>query len=274
MVFFPNCKINLGLHIVNKREDGFHNLETIFYPLPLCDIGEIIKKPSNNTTKIQVSGIQLDAGISDNICIKAFQLLKTDYPQITNLDIYLHKNIPVGAGLGGGSADGTFILKAISDLFYLQITAEQLAVYALQLGSDCPYFLYNQPAFATQRGEHLTPMEINLCGKYLVLINPGIHINTGWAFKNITPNNRSSNFQSIHSDNISEWKNILFNDFEEPVFTTFPEIQKIKKQLYTLGAIYASMSGTGSSVFGIFDKKLEHCEAHFPKSYFITNIDL
>lgn len=259
---------------MNKREDGFHNLETIFYPLPLCDIGEIIKKQDHSATQIHTSGIQIDASAEDNICIKAFQLLKADYPQISSLDIYLHKNIPAGAGLGGGSADGTFTLKAINDLFQLKISDEKLANYALQLGSDCPYFLYNQPAFATQRGENMIPINLDLSGKYLVLINPGIHINTGWAFKNITPNNQSANFQSIDANNISEWKNILINDFEAPVFATYPEIQQIKEQLYTLGAIYASMSGTGSSVFGIFDKKLERCDAHFPKSYFVTNIDL
>ena len=253
MVVFPNCKINLGLHILNKREDGFHDIETIFFPVPIEDALEVIV---NNNAQQQItyssSGIEVKGDIANNLCVKAYHLLKRDFPQLPNVRLHLHKAIPMGAGLGGGSADGTFTLTLLNNKFHLNLTEEQLIAYALQLGSDCPFFIYNKPCFATGRGERLKAIELNLSGYFLVIINPGIHINTGWAFKQITPHKHAVSLLSVIGEPVEMWKEGLTNDFEEPVFAQHPEIESIKNLLYQNNAVYAGMTGTGSTVFGIF----------------------
>ena len=183
MIVFPNCKINLGLHILGKREDGFHNLETVFYPLLFRDALELIPA-TNNTTEIEFtgSGLAVDGNVSDNLCVKAYYLLKKNFPQLPLVKIHLHKAIPMGAGLGGGSADAAFMLKLLNEKFNLNISTPQLLNYALELGSDCPFFIINKPCIATGRGEILEEIEVDLSAYKIVLINPGIHINTGWAF--------------------------------------------------------------------------------------------
>lgn len=253
MVTFPNCKINLGLHVVRKREDGFHDLETVFYPIPLRDALEIVQSPCKQTT-LTISGLKIDGGAADNICVKAYELLKKDFalPPVT---IHLHKVIPTGAGLGGGSSDGAFTLLLLNKKFDLNLTKDVLIKYALELGSDCPFFIKNNPCFATGRGEILEPVGIDLSTYKIVLINPGIHVNTGLAFSKIRPKADRLSVSEIIQQPIKNWKENLVNDFEESIFQQHSSIKEIKELLYSNGAVYASMSGSGSSVYGIFPEK-------------------
>ena len=281
MLVFPNCKINLGLQVTGKRADGYHNIKTIFYPLDLKDALEII---SSNYPQASVvfsqTGIPIAGDENDNLCIKAYHLLKKDFPDLPPVKIHLHKSIPMGAGLGGGSADGAFTLQLLNDTFHLNLSNGQLIAYALQLGSDCPFFIINKPCFAEGRGELLEPIAVSLKGYRLVLVNPGIHVNTGWAFTQLAiANNQTKTIkacktlQSIIVQPIANWKDELINDFEKPVFHQYPAIKAIKDGLYQQGALFASMSGSGSSVYAIFEN--ENLPAfHFPESYLVRNIEL
>ena len=252
MIAFPNCKINLGLQVLRKKESGYHDLETFFFPIPIHDALEILPSESD-TTEIISSGI--DTGdIEQNICLKAYRLLKKDYPQLPEVSIHLHKVIPLGSGMGGGSADGAVTLQLLNKKFNLNISQQLLSSYALELGSDCPFFLINKPALASVRGETLTPLEFSLNSYKIVIINPGIHVSTTEAFKNIIPAVPLKSIKEIIQQPISTWRHDLINDFEKPIFIKHPEIKEIKDSLYNGGAIYASMSGSGSSVFGIFEK--------------------
>ncbi len=273
MIVFPNCKINLGLNIIAKREDGFHNLETVFYPLAFRDALELIPA-TNNTTDIEFTGtgLAVDGNVSENLCVKAYHLIKKDFPQLPLVKIHLHKTIPMGAGLGGGSADAAFMLKLLNDKFKLNLSTPQLVNYALQLGSDCPFFIINKPCFATGRGEVLEEIATDLSGYKIVLINPGIHVNTGWAFSKLTPAVPLKFIKEIIKQPVETWKGELKNDFEEPVFAAHPQIKEITETLYQQGAIYAAMSGSGSTVFGIFEQDakpelLKEC------NYFIKTIN-
>ena len=252
MLSFPNCKINLGLHILGKRDDGFHNLETVFFPVPFKDALELI--PSTNTgIEFTATGLAVDGNAADNLCVKAYHLLKKDFPEIPTIKIHLHKAIPLGAGLGGGSADAAFMLKLLNEKFKLNLSTDQLINYALQLGSDCPFFIINKPCLATGRGEMLEEIAVDLSAYKIVLINPGIHINTGWAFSNISPAQPARSIKEIIHQPVNTWKDELKNDFESAVFTAHPAIKEIKETLYSQGAVYAAMSGSGSTVFGIFE---------------------
>jgi len=273
VIAFPNCKINLGLHILQKRADGFHDLETVFYPIALQDGLEIIQNDSSLQKDIEFtnSGLTIDAQAEDNICVKAYHVLKKNFPQLPPVKMHLHKVIPSGAGLGGGSADGAFALVLLNKKFRLELNEQQLIQYALQLGSDCPFFIINKPAFAEGRGEHLQPINLDLSAFQFVLINPKIHINTGWAFSQITPNRKRELLKKIVDLPVSEWKKYLKNDFEQAVFSHYPEIKAIKDQLYEQGAVYASMSGSGSTVYGLFEK-ITHPQLDFPSYYFVKSI--
>jgi 4-diphosphocytidyl-2-C-methyl-D-erythritol kinase len=249
VVQFPNCKINLGLHITSKRADGFHNIETVFYPVGLKDILEIIV---SNQFEFSSTGITIPGDTSNNLCIKAYQLLQKDFPEIPAIKMHLHKNIPMGAGLGGGSADGAFTLQLLNDKFRLNLSQEQLIYYAAVLGSDCPFFILNTPVFATGRGEILESINLDLSNYTFALVHPGIHVNTKWAFEQIQPKTPPKSIKEIIQLPIEEWKHLLKNDFEAPIMQAHPEIEVIKNALYADGAVYASMSGSGSSVFGIY----------------------
>ena len=271
MIVFPNCKINLGLHILNKREDGFHNLETIFYPLPLKDALEVIRNEEQHADEVvfRNSGNLVEADTQNNLCIKAYDLLKKDFPTLPSIQMHLHKTIPMGAGLGGGSSDGAFTLKLLNEKFQLGLSTQQLINYALQLGSDCPFFIINQPVFATGRGELMETVELELSAYQFAIINPGIHINTGWAFEQLkirSDHEAGADLKSIIQQPVSTWKNQLINEFEEPVCKQYPEIATIKQQLYNAGAVYASMTGSGSTMFGIFSKDQKPALS-FPPSY-------
>ena len=254
MLVFPNCKINLGLHISGKREDGFHNLETVFYPVPFRDSLELLPNSYNNTEiEFTGTGLAVDGNTADNLCVKAYRLLKKDFPQLPAVKIHLHKAIPLGAGLGGGSADAAFMLKLLNEKFKLNLSTDQLINYALQLGSDCPFFIINKPCFATGRGEVLEETTVDLSAYKMVLINPGIHVNTGWAFSNFTPALPVKSIKEIIHQPINTWREELKNDFEEAVFAAHPPVKEIKESLYQQGAMYAAMSGSGSTIFGIFE---------------------
>jgi 4-diphosphocytidyl-2-C-methyl-D-erythritol kinase len=264
LISFPGCKINLGLSVIDKRSDGYHNLETIFYPLPVTDALEIVlSSPSLSYTNMRergeaifsTSGLIIDGTYSDNLCVKAYALLQKDFTKLPSIQMHLHKSIPMGAGLGGGSADGAVALLLLNTLNNLQLSKDQLLHYALLLGSDCPFFIINTPCFGTGRGEVLEPVSLDLSGYSFILVNPGIPINTGWAFSMLTiaETTKRHNIKKIVSGNISTWKDMLVNDFEKPVFEKYPEIKAIKDQLYHHGALYASMTGSGSTVFGLFD---------------------
>ena len=252
MIVFPNCKINLGLHVVKKRTDGFHDLQTVFYPIAIHDALEIIDAPADSANRFSFSGVAVEGKAEDNICAKAYQLLKKDFPELPPVSMHLHKNIPIGAGLGGGSADGAFALQLLNKKFALGLSSEKLIKYALMLGSDCPFFIFNKPSFATGRGENLQPLHLDLSSYKIAIVNPGIHINTGWAFQNITPVLPENDLQEAVMQPVENWRNVMSNDFEQPVFDKHPEIKKIKDKLYDAGALFASMSGSGSTVYGIF----------------------
>ena len=269
MILFPNCKINLGLHILRKREDGFHDLETIFYPIPLQDGLESIQHPSPATDiEFSSSGLQVTRNLADNICVKAFHLLKQDFPDLPAIKMHLHKTVPMGAGLGGGSADGAFTLLLLNRKFNLGLTQDQLINYALQLGSDCPFFILNTPCYGTGRGEKLEPLSLDLSSYQFAVVNPRIHVNTGWAFSQIQPTAERPCLKEIIQKPVSEWEEALRNDFEKPIAHHYPEIKDCKDQLYKQGAVYAAMSGSGSTVFGIFQKDSKPVFS-FPTHFFV-----
>lgn len=267
MVIFPNCKINLGLRILRKRTDGYHDLETVFYPIPWKDIVEVITKPGNKQEQpeFHASGLTVAGNEADNLCIKAYQLLRARFPELPSIKLYLHKAIPMGAGLGGGSADGAFTLRLLNEKYQLGLSATELIEMALQLGSDCPFFIYNEACFATGRGETLEPIQLTLEGYKILLVNPGIHIYTGWAFSQLDLSMPPAiSLKEIIQQPVPTWKVHLINDFEKPVFELHPEIGAIKDQLYSMGAEYAAMSGSGSTVFGLFREVPDFL---FPSSY-------
>jgi 4-diphosphocytidyl-2-C-methyl-D-erythritol kinase len=270
VLIFPDCKINLGLHVLNKRNDGFHNLETVFYPVPLYDGLEMVRLPdaAGKDLIFSISGNSLEVPADDNICSKAFRLLKRDFDQVTGIKMHLHKQIPGGAGLGGGSADGAYTLLLMNKIFNLGLSNEKLLAYALELGSDCPFFIVNKPAFATGRGEHMDILPLDLSPYKLILINPGIHISTAWAFSKITPSSARPSLKELINSPVRKWKDNLYNDFEFPVFNEYPQIKSIKELLYNKGAVYASLSGSGSTVYGLFENHPVHLP-EFPQHYFV-----
>ncbi len=256
MICFPNAKINLGLNIVSRRNDGFHNLETIFYPINIKDGLEIINSDSQEEYQFFQTGIKIDGDPSKNIVIKAFDLVKNHSNiNIPNIDIYLLKKIPTGAGLGGGSSDAAFILKLLNETYNLGIPINELAELALQIGADCPFFLYNKPAFASGIGSQLKPINLDLSDMYFLIVKPDVFISTKEAYSMVTTKAPILSLQDIVSRPLYEWKELMKNDFEDPIFKKYPQICKIKQQLYELGATYASMSGSGSSLYGIFYEK-------------------
>lgn len=260
-MLFPNCKINIGLNVTSKRADGYHDIATIFYPLRWCDAVEAIpvansKRPDPDAAPAQFTctGLPIPGVAGDNICLKAYLLLKKDFPELPLVALHLHKSIPTGAGLGGGSSDGAFTLLLLNQKFRLKLSTEQLIQYALQLGSDCPFFIINQPCYATGRGEQITPLSLDLSAYSFLIVYPGIHISTAWAFSQLVPAFPSMEVTGIVQQPVEIWKDKLINDFELPVFRAHPPIEEIKKILYANGALYASLTGSGSAVYGIFSK--------------------
>lgn len=263
MITFPNCKINLGLRIIRKRPDGYHDLETIFYPIQIKDALEIT---SSEELSFHQSGIRFE-GEDNNICVQAYKLLKSEYSKIPPLSIHLLKCIPVGAGLGGGSSDAAYMLLMMNEKCSLGLSENELLNYATQLGSDCPFFILNKPCIGSGRGEQLEAVEIDLSSYTIVIVNPGIHISTAEAFSKIKPSMPSVSLKEASILPIAEWKTNMVNDFEKSVFDLYPEISKIKDRMYAHGAVYASMSGSGSTVYGVFEKQQPGPD--WDKKYFV-----
>lgn len=248
MILFPNAKINIGLNVLRKRKDSFHDLETVFYPLQLSDILEVNR---SSEFEFKQTGIAIEGEIGNNLVVKAYRLLKSRFT-LGNVNIHLHKQIPFGAGLGGGSADAAFTLLALNQLFDLKLNKAGLITYASKLGSDCPFFILNCPVLAEGRGDVLNPSKLSLKGWTLVLVKPDSIVNTAQAYSNITPEIPKERLFDLIRKPVGNWTDQVVNHFEKSVFPEHPEIENVKNILYTLGAEYASMSGSGSAVFGLF----------------------
>ena len=256
MLHFPNAKINLGLFVTDKRADGYHNIETVFYPLPMLkDALEVLPVAEDSESSMRISGKKIDGDFDQNLVWKAYQLIRAQYSdRVNNINIHLMKTIPMGAGLGGGSADGAFMLRLLNKFFNLEISDEALAQLAFQLGSDCPFFIYNTPHLAKGRGELLSPLSLDLSHYSIQVICPNIHVSTATAFSKITTKPASFNLAELGRLPLQQWKENVVNDFESSVFDVHPELALIKQKLYEEGAIYASMSGSGSALYGIFEE--------------------
>ena len=277
MICFPNAKINLGLNITEKRSDGFHNIETVFYSVNWCDALEAIENKNYHTGEeklnLTITGISIDGNTSDNIIHKAYNLLDATY-KLPPVKAHLHKVIPMGAGLGGGSADGAFFIKLLNEKFTLNLSIKEQINFAKQLGSDCAFFIENKTVFANEKGDVFTPVTIDLSKYHIILIYPAIHSNTALAYKGIKPAKPEKSIKDIISQPIADWKNTLINDFERNLFAQHPELESIKNELYHAGVLYASMSGSGSAMYGIFEKDMDTNEFDFPADYLIKKSKL
>lgn len=267
MILYPNAKLNLGLNIVERRADGYHNLETVFYPIPLCDTLQVEQQIADVPYSFEMNGNTLDCNPEDNLIIKALNLLKEEGYVIPSTRIVLDKQIPSGAGMGGGSADAAFMLRALNELYQLGISNDTLEEYAARLGADCAIFIQNKPVYAEGIGNIFSPITLSLKGYFLVVIKPDIFISTGKAFSQIKPKHPEKNLKDIIQMPIETWWETMFNDFETSVFPQFPRLAELKQLLYENGAIYAAMSGSGSSLFGIFANPVD-LQVHFPDCFY------
>ncbi|MCY7350497.1 MAG: 4-(cytidine 5'-diphospho)-2-C-methyl-D-erythritol kinase [Cytophagaceae bacterium] len=258
MIAFPNAKINLGLRIVEKRPDGYHNLESCFYPVGWTDVLEIL--PAAELT-FKSTGLTIPGEAATNLCLNAYHLLRADYA-LPPVRIHLHKAVPIGAGLGGGSADGAFTLKLLAEQFKLGLSAEQLEAYARRLGSDCAFFINNQPRFCVGKGDKFENFSLLLAGTWVVLVNPGIHISTAEAYAGITPRHPADDLRQLLWQPLEAWRAAVKNDFEDSLLPRYPILGNLKTQLYEAGAQYASMTGSGSTVFGLFSEETD-CSSLF-----------
>ena len=276
MLTFPCAKINLGLNITSKREDGYHNLETIFYPVPITDALEVKLMhddfPSDEPCDLKITGNAVDCDEKNNLVVKAYTLLAQDF-KLPRVHTHLVKRIPMQAGLGGGSADGAFMIRLLDERFRLNMGIAEMERYASRLGSDCAFFITTEPSFATGRGEVLEPVNIaehNLQGYYIAIVKPAIAVSTREAFKQIICRQPEHCCRDIVRQPIETWKTVLTNDFEEPAFKQHPELADIKQRLYDLGAVYAQMSGSGSAFFGLFRTVPQQLKSNFPDCYTFT----
>lgn len=297
MITFPNAKINIGLNIVAKRTDGYHDIETLFFPVNLQDALEVtLKKPldsgvikkrlevgnllhlktesrypeidsvDESSYELHLLGDAIEGNPADNLVVKAYKLLAEDF-DIPPVVIHLYKLIPSGAGLGGGSSDAAQMIALLNKRFGLKMKNRCMERYAAQLGSDCAFFIRNKPAFATGRGEILTPVDLSLQNYFIVIVKPNIFVSTAEAYAGVTPAKPEVSLRDAIKRPVSEWKNLIVNDFEKSVFAKHPQLQQLKDKMYELGAEYASMSGSGSAIYGIFSKSVENVEQHFPDMF-------
>lgn len=253
MIIFPNSKINIGLDILKKREDGFHEISSCFYPIQWTDILEII--PETTSTAFQSSGIPIPSDGKDNICLRAYQLL-SKYFRLPPIGIHLHKIVPIGAGLGGGSADAAFMLHLMNIRFNLELSTEDLEDFARKLGSDCAFFIQNKPLYCFEKGDRFESIPLSLKGKSILLVYPALHISTQEAYSRVKPQAPEMELKESIKKPIEEWKYLIKNDFEFSLFPIYPQLKEIKEQLYQAGALYASMTGSGSCLYGIFEKEI------------------
>jgi len=254
MLFFPNAKINIGLNVIRKRDDGYHDIETLMYPIGMKDAMEFIENKENDKHLFTYSGVQLN--VNEDLCAGLLGRL-AGRVKIPPLEVHLHKNIPPGTGLGGGSSDIVFLLSNLVNYFNLPLNPEEQYEIALEAGSDCPFFLHNKPMIATGRGEILAEADISLKGYHLLLVMPGIHISTKQAYAAVKPTGRRNLVSDIIVRPVEEWKDILVNQFEEALFPKYPLLKEIKHTLYAMGALYASLTGSGSGIYGIFSEEIE-----------------
>jgi len=253
MLNFPNAKINIGLNVVSRRRDGYHNLETVFYPVKINDALEIVDA---EILSFETSGIEIPGYANENLCLKAYEVLKKDY-NVPPVKIHLHKQIPIGAGLGGGSADAAFFIRLMNKKFGLNLSITDMEGYARQLGADCAFFIQNQAVFAGGKGDEFENIQLDLSAYFLVLVMPPVHVSTGEAYRGVQPALPRISLKELVDLPLSEWKNEIKNDFEISVFKNHSSIRGIKAALYQSGALYASMSGSGASVYGIFNKQTD-----------------
>lgn len=275
MIVYPNAKINIGLNVVERRPDGYHNLETVFYPINLQDAIEIKNIEGAEPEcgyQLKVSGTILDGAPDDNLVVRAYKLLKKEFG-LPPVSIFVYKHIPTGAGLGGGSSDAAFTIKMLNERFNLGLGVEQMEVYCAQLGADCAFFIKNKPVFATGIGNVFHDLSFSLSGKSLLLVKPDIFVSTRDAYASVVPHRPEISLPELLANPVDTWKDLVVNDFEKSVFPKYPEIAAIKDKLYDMGALYASMSGSGSSVYGIFDKPVDFADEVF-SGYFCRQRDL
>jgi len=256
MLIFPNAKINIGLNVIERRVDGYHNLETIFYPLAIKDALEIVEA---DELSFESSGLEIPGRVEDNLCLKGYHLLKKDF-DVPPVKIHLHKHIPIGAGLGGGSADAAFFIRLMNQKFELGLNDDRMMAYARQLGADCAFFIKNEPVFAFEKGDEFEPVKLDLSKYHIALVMPPVHVSTAEAYRGVKPAAVEYSLMELVQEPVNEWKKFIKNDFEVSIFRDHPEVRGVKAALYEAGALYASMSGSGASVFGIFEQKpdLEH----------------
>ncbi len=270
MITFPIAKINLGLNVVERRPDGYHNLETVFYPVPIRDALEVTTMdpqfPSPYDCDLKVTNISIEGDEQRNLVVRAYQLLKQDFPQLPRIHAHLHKAIPTQAGMGGGSSDCAYMIRLLNEQFQLGLSTQQMQQYAARLGADCAFFILSQPAYAEGIGERLEPIALNLSQYWIAVVRPDIPVPTKEAFSLVHPHHPEKNCRDVVMQPIETWRQDLVNDFEQSVFTLHPEIGAIKQQLYSLGAVYAAMSGSGSAVFGLFREDIKIGE-HFPEMF-------
>ena len=263
MITFPNAKINIGLQVTERRPDGYHNLDTIFYPIPINDALEVIvAEGADYDCQLHISGITIEGDTDNNLVVRAYRLLAADFT-LPPVDIYLHKHIPTGAGLGGGSADAGFMIRLLNEMFELGISIEQMEMYATQLGADCPFFITGNPVYATGIGNEFHPLDFDLAGWHLVVVKPDVFVSTKEAYSMVHPEKPTVTLDKKIVLPIDEWKGIISNDFEKGIFALHPELESIKAKLYELGAVYAAMSGSGSALFGLFAEPVENVEQYF-----------
>ena len=267
MLVFPNAKLNLGLYVTERRADGFHNLESVFLPLPWTDALEILPAESGHATSITLTGRPIPGTPATNLCVRAYELLQADFPQLPPAQIYLHKLVPIGAGLGGGSADAAFALRAANDLFGLGISVEMLESYARRLGSDCAFFIRNKPVLALERGDVFEEIELSLAGIGCVVAYPNLHISTPEAFARIVPQQPAHKLREALARPLDTWRDSVSNDFEASLAPAYPVLADIKQRLYAAGAAYASLSGSGSAVYGLWPADTSTPSMVWPSDY-------
>ena len=253
MLVFPNAKINLGLYVTERRSDGFHTLESVFLPLPWSDALEILPAPAGQVTSLTLTGRPIPGAPATNLCLRAYELLQADFPELPSVQIYLHKIVPIGAGLGGGSADAAFVLKATNDLFNLGLTVEILESYARRLGSDCAFFIRNKPVLAVEKGDVFEEIKLNLTGAGCVVVYPNLHISTAEAYARVVPQHPLHALREALAQPMVTWRDTVGNDFETALTPGHPVLADIKQQLYDAGATYVSLSGSGSAVYGLWE---------------------